>query len=289
MFSARTGSMGFIWPSERTVSILRCGSRHMILWNQIQCLMVTLAICGAEPAGVQASAQVATHATLGIENGWFVHNGRVVWGYAQHNAWWKPSEGANRTRRLPGTLGPKRTEDLEKLTDAMLRYGYPTKGLIHHINASRQQIWAFLMGGGSMLFRFLPYPEAASPTDYLAPEATPIVQTTYDFINRHLSDRLPKMAPLDLVQNRPDHNACLGEAGKMYLVYALAGGAVTLDLSNAPGIFRAKWFDPRTGSLHLDAAQETVRGGKVLTFTAPGTEDWILWLTVTTTAQGERK
>jgi hypothetical protein len=103
-------------------------------------------------------------------------------------------------------------------------------------------------------------------------------QPAYDFVNRNLSNRPPKMIPLDLVRNDPDHNWCLGRAGEMYLVYALAGGSVTLDLSKATGIFRAKWFDPRTGTLQVDATQGTVRSGKVSTFAAPGAEDWVLWL-----------
>jgi len=168
------------------------------------------------------------------------------------------------------------------------RLRYPAKGLIHHIHASRQQTWAFLMGGGSMLFRFLAYPKAANPPEYIAPEDTVVVQTTYDFINQNLSHTLQKMVPLDVVQNDPDHNWCLGEAGKSYLIYALAGGPVTVDLSGATGTFEATWFDPRTGSLRLDAAQPTVPGGKVATLTAPGADDWALWLKLASSPRNER-
>jgi len=520
-------------------------SHHTTRGNPIQHLLVALAICGAPVTVSPLQAQVATSANFGLKNGWFVFKGHVVWGYAQHNAWWKPSEGANLTRRFPGQVGPNRTEDLDKLSDNMLRYGYPgfehnfglwydrrrdvhdtarrmdsnavppfleqpwarskigtawdglpkydltrynpwyfdrlkdfaalcerkgtiffhnfymqhallegdthyvdfpwrpdnclqatgmpehipaandfydvthpvrrelhrayirkcldelggfknvvhllseeytgdiafmrfwldvvteweqennkhlllalggpkdvldaladddrisvldlrywwyqpdgslcapqggrqvagryamgknssqttpqaiyrqvkeyrlrypTKGLLHHIHASRQQIWAFLMGGGSMLFRFLPYAGGASPTNYIAPEACAIIQPTYDFINHHLSDRLPEMVPLDLVQNDPDHNWCLGQVGETYLVYALEGGAVTLDLSKATGNYLANWFDPRTGSLKVDATQAKVSGGKVVTFTAPGADDWVLWLTVAPTNEGK--
>ena len=62
---------------------------------------------------------------LRVQNGWYVHNGKVVWGYAQHNGWWRAGQRANITRNAPGQVGPNRTEDLDKLTDAMLRYGYP--------------------------------------------------------------------------------------------------------------------------------------------------------------------
>jgi len=513
-------------------------SRHTDHTYQILRLLVALAIWCVAATGTAVSAQVAANADFGIKNGWFVFNRHVVWGYAQHNAWWKPSEGANLTRHFPGQIGPNRTEDLDKLTDNMLRYGYPgfehnfglwydrrrdvhdtarrmdsnavppfleqpwarsnvgsawdglpkydltrynpwyferlkefaalcdqkgtilfhnfymqhallegdthyvdfpwrpdnclqatgmpehipaandfydvthavrrelhrayirkcldelggfknvvyllseeytgdirfmrfwldvvtewerennkhlllalggpkdvldalanedrisvldlrywwyqpdgslyaplggkqvagryamgknssqttpqaiyrqvkeyrlrypTKALLHHIQASRHQIWAVLMGGGSMLYRFLPYAGGASPTNYIAPEASAIIQPTYDFINRHLSDRLPEMIPLDVVQNDPDHNWCLGQVGKAYLVYALEGGAVTLDLSKVKGKYLAKWFDPRTGLLQADAKQAKVSGGKVITLTAPSAEDWVLWINV---------
>jgi hypothetical protein len=116
-----------------------------------------------------------------------------------------------------------------------------------------------------------------------------LIQTTYDFINRHLSDRLQKMVPLDLVRNDPDRNWCLGQPGEAYLVYALAGGSVTLDLSKAAGAFRARWFDPRTGAIQSDAAQDVVRGGGVVTFAAPDASDWVLWLSVVRDARGGRE
>jgi hypothetical protein len=72
-------------------------------------------------------AASAADSTRGLEteNGWYVYNGRVVWGYAQHNGWWRAGQRANITRNAPGRSGPNRTEDLDKLTDAMLKFGYP--------------------------------------------------------------------------------------------------------------------------------------------------------------------
>lgn len=73
---------------------------------------------------------------ISVENGWLVRKGRVIWGYAQHNGWWGGYRGkdgwwhdykvrANLTRRAPGEAGPGRTEDLDRLTDAMIEFGYP--------------------------------------------------------------------------------------------------------------------------------------------------------------------
>ena len=67
--------------------------------------------------------------TLISPDGWFVHNDRVIWGWIQHNGWWRPGQRPNLARRSVGDpLGdvrPNRTEDLDALTDSMLRYGYP--------------------------------------------------------------------------------------------------------------------------------------------------------------------
>jgi hypothetical protein len=62
---------------------------------------------------------------LSVQNGWYVHNGGAVWGYCQHNGWWRPGQRPNLARNAPGEIRPNRTEDLNKLTDAMLRFGYP--------------------------------------------------------------------------------------------------------------------------------------------------------------------
>ncbi len=73
---------------------------------------------------------------LKIVNGWFTQDDRVIWGAAQHNGWWggyRPENGWMRQykvrtalcRRDPNRVGPSFTEDLDQLTDAMVRYGYP--------------------------------------------------------------------------------------------------------------------------------------------------------------------
>ena len=48
-----------------------------------------------------------------------------------------------------------------------------------------------------------------------------------------------------------------------------------VDLSAVPGPLKARWVDPRDGTLS-DA--KTVTGGGVREFTAPGAGDWALWL-----------
>ena len=54
-----------------------------------------------------------------------VHNGKAVWGLAQHNGWWRAGQRPNIARNALGQIGPNRTENFDKLTNAMLRFGYP--------------------------------------------------------------------------------------------------------------------------------------------------------------------
>ena len=70
-------------------------------------------------------------------NGWYLQKGRALWGYGQHNGWWGGYRGLptgwwtdcplypSLIRNDPGRVGLNRTEDLAKLTDSMLAYGFP--------------------------------------------------------------------------------------------------------------------------------------------------------------------
>ncbi len=164
------------------------------------------------------------------------------------------------------------------------RARFPDKGIIHAINATRQQTWAFLMGGGSMLIRRMEYPNSSRtepwkpPATYIAPEDSAVIQTTYDFIRNRLATPLPEMTPQELVVSNPDDVWCLAKTNQTYLVYLMQRGRFRLNLSGASGAFRARWFDPRTGAL-TDTNGGTVRGGGFIDFEAPNGDDWALLLT----------
>ena len=72
-----------------------------------------------------AILSAASHNDSGVENGWYVRKGKVVWGYGQHNGWWRVGQRANLTRNAPGQYGPNRTEILPELVENMIRWGYP--------------------------------------------------------------------------------------------------------------------------------------------------------------------
>ena len=74
---------------------------------------------------------------LETSNGWYMQDGKVIWGYARDNAMWggyrgQPTGwwtdiglGPSLIRNDPGKGGPNRTEDLDNLTDNMVQCGYP--------------------------------------------------------------------------------------------------------------------------------------------------------------------
>ena len=157
------------------------------------------------------------------------------------------------------------------------RLRYPEKALLHRIEASREQSLAFLFGGGSMLVRSMGYPEGQEPKAYGPVPPAHIIQPTYDFINQKLAAGLPRMTPQPSLVKDAAGNFCLCEPGRAYLVYALKGGPVELDLSTVTGEFEARWFDPRTGALR-EAAPGAIRAAAVVKLSAPSSEDWILWL-----------
>ena len=73
---------------------------------------------------------VSADTPLVNEQGWLVRdNGDAIWGWVQHNGWWRPGQRPNLTRRSvgdpQGDICPNRTEDFDQLTTSMLRYGYP--------------------------------------------------------------------------------------------------------------------------------------------------------------------
>ena len=157
-----------------------------------------------------------------------------------------------------------------------VRAKYPQKAILHAIEASREQAWAFLIGGGSLLVRRLEEPGGNDPESYGVPTAARPFLPTYEWLRREMSGRLPALAPRDLVLDARERNWCLA-SDRTVLVYALKGGRFRLDLKTLSGVFRARWFDPRTGAVQA-AADGAIAGGRVVELTAPDARDWALWL-----------
>jgi hypothetical protein len=66
---------------------------------------------------------------------------------------------------------------------------------------------------------------------------------------------------------------CLAEPGAEYLVFAPGGGEISVDLSDAQGALRVRWFDPGQGTFH-EAPQAS--GGERRTFRTSDKGDAVL-------------
>ncbi len=86
----------------------------------------TATLLALSPAGLWATASADR---LEVHSGWLSHDGKAAWGWVQHSGWWRAGMRPNLTRRSVGDprgdVRPNRTEDLHKLTGAMLQFGYP--------------------------------------------------------------------------------------------------------------------------------------------------------------------
>ena len=120
---------------------------------------------------------------------------------------------------------------------------YPDKALLHTIGADQEQTMAFLMAGGSMLLRGVDDAGQHPPT-YEMPLGCEHILSVYEFIRTHLASDLPRMKPLDVVDNT-EVVSCLGERGRGYLIYmskqaarrsiaGIASRGVSPDLTDVP-------------------------------------------------------
>jgi hypothetical protein len=66
------------------------------------------------------------------------------------------------------------------------------------------------------------------------------------------------------------------DPGKEYVAYLAQGGSVSINIS--PGTYISTWYDPRNGSF---TEEVVIEGGSILSFTPPGTSDWVLHLVKT--------
>ncbi|HLJ56691.1 MAG TPA: DUF5060 domain-containing protein [Chthonomonadaceae bacterium] len=67
----------------------------------------------------------------------------------------------------------------------------------------------------------------------------------------------------------------LADPAREYVVYFEQGGTLLLDLLEATGKVQVTWFNPRTG---VFSASMQIEGGAYSPFTAPDTNDWVLYV-----------
>lgn len=182
------------------------------------------------------------------------------------------------------------------------RVRYPEKAVVNLLGVDQEQTLAFLMAGGSMLVRGMDY-ATEYPPDYEMPLGCDRILPVYNFIRNYLSSDLLRMRPLDIITVNPEEPKpapdkeepvawVLGEPGESYLIYMPAGNHYfSLDLSNAPGVFDAKWVGMRLGyvfpftnrppdekSAEVRAYGGKMEGGKVVELAGLDQQPWMLWL-----------
>jgi hypothetical protein len=88
------------------------------------------------------------------------------------------------------------------------------------------------------------------------------------------------MRPSDVVRTHLDTSWCVARPGDSYIVYAMNGDSVALDLTASAGTYDVSWLDSATGRLQKPVA--TVEGGRVVTLSPPAagtSRPWVAWLT----------
>jgi dienelactone hydrolase len=88
------------------------------------------------------------------------------------------------------------------------------------------------------------------------------LQHLYDFVTLRTGFR--DLNPAQMLVGPP--NLCLASPGREYVVYAPAGGALSLDLTGTAGSFSVGWLNPRTGAYE---GRAWVEGGTKRVFTSP--------------------
>jgi hypothetical protein len=156
--------------------------------------------------------------------------------------------------------------------------GYPTnRRQVYHTDTVRHAAWRIVCAGGYFAAGFvatLGHSDAWEQID--APNRYPFrvedagaaaqLASLYDFFTA-----LPfwRLSPTpDLLEG---DGLCLSAPGEVYVAYLPRGGTVRLELPDSRRALAARWFDPRRGKFHGDAAP--LGQGE---FRAPDAEDWVL-------------
>ncbi|MBN2136794.1 MAG: hypothetical protein JW720_03220 [Sedimentisphaerales bacterium] len=206
------------------------------------------------------------------------------WWYNADGTLYAPPGGKEIAGRYTGNLAKQTTPQSLYRQIREYRLRYPDKAIVQHHPAEIEKAWAFLMGGGSMIIAGMQYADSQPPKNpwdppdsYIAPPEAAALLPTYEFINANLSKSLQKMRPADIVPKNKENNWSLSGEDE-YLIFALKGGRIDLDLSSvAKTPFVAKWFNPRNGAL-TPAGPGSIIAGRQTSFEAPDDNCWVLWL-----------
>jgi len=137
----------------------------------------------------------------------------------------------------------------------------------------RTVVWRCALSAGQS-----PYPDYnQGKVDYRSVlKAGPWIGHAVRFLREELRGDFGALSPRDDLIKAGDNAVLAAAPGSEYVLYDEDGGSVSVDLSAVQGEARARWYNPRTGSLSEESA---VKGGAVRSFASPtagGGSDWVL-------------
>jgi len=171
------------------------------------------------------------------------------WHYQEDGTAYAPPGGVSLApRQLARQFKPKATS-FEQVYRAVREYHdkFPGKAVMYSADAYDRFGWASFMAGGSL--------------------ANIPVIADGGFISAASA-----MKPVDSIKGQ----YTLADAGKGYIIYSNTPDNIQIDLTNAPGTFRVKWFDPGNGSVL--GKEEKVKGGKPVTLKNAKHGSVVVWI-----------
>lgn len=129
-----------------------------------------------------------------------------------------------------------------------------------HDRVRKLAIWGHYMAGGTGTMFFFTDPIGdLNMEDYRSRDHLfDLIHYAQDFVVRYLPVQDMRHAD-ELTPAKDDY--VLAKPGQIYAVYLPEGGSTALDLSQAPGRFEVKWYNPRAGGELQDGSVRMIEGG----------------------------
>ncbi|WP_404308766.1 DUF5060 domain-containing protein [Neorhodopirellula lusitana] len=149
-------------------------------------------------------------------------------------------------------------------------------------NARQNALWGNIMAGGAGVEWYFGYKHAHSD---LTCQDYRVRQTMWEPCRIALSffddQEIPfwNMAGADALVADQDAY-CLADPGQLYLVYRKHAGPITIDLSEATGVYEVKWFNPRAGGSLQNGSTQAIHAGGKVAIGNPASDDGRDWLAV---------
>jgi len=151
-----------------------------------------------------------------------------------------------------------------------------------HDNARKNALWGNIMAGGAGVEWYFGYKH---PHSDLTCQDFRVRENMWKQCRHALKFFTDQKVPFWKMTNeneKLDSKAayCLQDPGKLYLVYRKQAEELTIDLSDAKGVFKIMWFNPRRGGPLKQGSTHTVSAGEKVVIGDPPNESDRDWLAV---------